>query len=479
MLNLFFKHNKLSKFANNESGLTLPMLGLSFMTIIAFMGLSVDIARLQLVQSRLSFALDAAGLAAGSTFNTTNLTTELNKYMRVNFPANYMGATTPTIHSTVSNDNNIIDLTTSTEMPTIFMGLFGIDKMTITATSQVTRQASGLEVVMALDNTGSMSGSKLTALKAAAASLVNILYGSKTSVPDLWIGLIPFSQTVNIGTGNINWLNEAQYNSLDWGPKSWNGCVMARYNNNYDVLDTPPAPKGTLNNASFFAYNTPSTDNRPYPYDTYYYTSVNEWIVDRNPLTYTNHFNSSRGPNVFCPQTLTPMSGDKTTILNGINSMVAIGMTHVNLGAVWAWRMLSPSWRGLWSGDMATNNLPLDYGTAHMNKATIILTDGQNTMNNEYYTAYGFLSDGNLGTTSNYTAVTKLNDKLLSVCSAMKNKGIYVYTIVLGNPGTSTKNKMKSCATAPNYYFDSPSSSELTSVFNAIADSLSNLRISQ
>jgi hypothetical protein len=109
----------------------------------------------------------------------------------------------------------------------------------------------------------------------------------------------------------------------------------------------------------------------------------------------------------------------------------------------------------------------------------IILTDGENTMSSTIFTAYGYLSDGRLGTTSSSTAVTRLNTRLSNVCTAMKNKGIYVYTIALGNPGTSTVNLLKSCASAPNYFFNSPTSSELTTVFNAIADSLSNLRISQ
>lgn len=469
----------LNRFIKNESGMTAPLLGLSFMTILAFMGLSVDIARLQLVQSRMSFALDAAGLAAGSTFNTTNLTTELNKYMLANFPNGYMNATTPVITSVVSADNNVIDLTAYTEMPTVFMGIFGKHKMEITAASQVTRKATGLEVVMALDNTGSMSGSKLTALKNAATSLVNILYGTDSEVDDLWVGLVPFSQAVNIGPSRSGWLNTAHYNALDWGPKSWDGCVMARYNDGHDMLDTPPASHDSLVDASYLAYYTPSTDNRPYPYNGSNYTDKNKWIVDRDPLTYTSYFSSSRGPNVYCPQELTPMSANKNTVLSGISSMEARGMTHINLGATWAWNMLSPKWRGLWGGDMAADSLPLDYGTARMNKAAIILTDGENTMNNYYYTAYGFLNEGNLGTTSSSYADNKLNDRLSAICTAMKDKGIYVYTIVLGSPGTSTKNLMRSCATADNYFFDSPSSSELTAVFNAIADSLSNLRISQ
>lgn len=466
----------LRRFASDEKGMTLPMLALTFVSVMGFVGTSVDIARLQLVQSRLSFSLDAAGLAAGSTISTSNLNVELTKYMTANFPANYMGAATPSVSSSVSDDNMVIDLAATTTMPTTFMNVFGISQMTLSATSQVTRTSSGLELVLALDNTGSMSGSKLTALKSASTSLVNILYGSQTTVPNLWIGLVPFSQTVNIGTSRTSWIDQTNFTTLNWGPTTWGGCVDARELNNRDKIDDPPTVQ------TYKAYYSPSTDNRPAPYNTSSYTSANKWVTarysDGTPKTYAS-ITSTRGPNAYCPQVMTPMTSNKTTILNAINSMVAVGNTHTNLGALWGWNMLSPRWRGLWGGEMNTNSLPLDYGTKHMNKALILLTDGENTMSNTIFTGYGYLSDGRLGTTSSSAAVTALDSRMATLCTSMKSAGIYIYTIALGNPGTNIQNKLKACASAENYYFNSPSSADLAGVFNQIADSLSSLRVSQ
>ena len=56
------------------------------------------------------------------------------------------------------------------------------------------------------------------------------------------------------------------------------------------------------------------------------------------------------------------------------------GGTTGNLGLAWGWRTISPRWRGLWGGDTPTD-MPLDYGTAYMDKVVVILTDG----NNEFY----------------------------------------------------------------------------------------------
>jgi len=471
-------HSNLQRFAESESGMTLPMLAMMFFSVSGFVGTAVDVARMQLVQSRLSFALDAAGLAAGSTLNTTTLNDEVAKYLNANFPDQYMGASAPNIASTTSQDNMVIDLVATTTMPTTFMGILGIPSITMSAKTQVTRTSSGLELVMALDNTGSMAGSKLTSLKTAATSLVNILYGNKTTVKDLWIGLVPFSQTVNIGTGFSSWIDQTHFATLNWGPTSWGGCVDARDSLSGDKMDTPPTTQ------KFKAYFSPSTDNRPAPYNTSTYTSVNKWVTSRypngTPKTYASGIGTTLGPNAYCPQTLTAMTANKSTILSGISSMAARGNTHVGLGAVWGWNMLSPRWRGLWSAEMNASNLPLDYGTKHMNKALILLTDGENTMSQQIYTAYGYLSDGRLNTTTNSSvAASALNTKLTTVCTAMKQNGIYVYTIALGNPGTTIQNLLKSCASAENYYFNSPSSAELTGVFNSIADSLSNLRVSQ
>ncbi len=479
----------LSRHRKNERGVSAPLLGVIFFTLAAFIGTATDVARLQLVQSRLTFALDAAGLAAGATLNTTDLEEELTKFMSANFPANYMGASTPQITSQISSDNMVLDLTATTTMPTTFMALFGVDTMSVTARSEITRTSSGLELVMALDVTGSMAGSRLTALKNAATSLVNILYGSKTEVEDLWIGLVPFSQAVNVGTSRQStWIDTTHLATLGYGTvspiASWGGCVDARDDSSGDTVDTPPSAQ------KYKVYYSPSTDHRPSPYSPSDYCNgswggcnVNDWVYTWNPNgtpARLNSLSSTRGPNAYCPPVMTPMTGIKTTILSGISSLEARGNTHVNLGAIWAWNMLSPRWRGLWGGEMDTNGLPLDYGTKHMNKAAIILTDGDNTMSQPIYTAYGYLSDGRLGTTSNTTtARSSLNAKLSTVCTAMKNNGIYVYTIVFGSPSTATQNLMKSCASADNYYFLSPTNDELEGVFNAIADSLSNLRVSQ
>lgn len=128
---------------------------------------------------------------------------------------------------------------------------------------------------------------------------------------------------------------------------------------------------------------------------------------------------------------------------------------------------------------MDSNSLPLDYNAPLMNKAVIIMTDGENTMSNSTRTAYWYLSNGRLGTTNQSAAVTALDSRLSQVCTAMKNNNIIVYTVAFNDPGTNVENLLRNCATQPEFYFDSPNGEELQQAFRMIGDSLSNLRVSK
>ena len=120
-----------------------------------------------------------------------------------------------------------------------------------------------------------------------------------------------------------------------------------------------------------------------------------------------------------------------------------------------------------------------------MNKAIILLTDGENVLgtqnnhNGSYYTAYGYLAEGRLGTTNGWTASNRLDDKTAQICENIKERGIRLYTITFQVSSSSTQTLMRECATSPSLYFDSPSNEELTTVFQAIARDLSNLRLSR
>lgn len=469
-----------------QRGSALPIIGLSMTMLIAASGTAIDMGRAQLVQAKLASSLDAAGLAAGASVSTVNLNTETNKYMNANFPSGYMGATLTSATATLNSEGSVITLAATAQVPTTFMKVMHIDNLTVRADAEITRVQKGLELVLVMDNTGSMTQSagggqtKLQAAKNAATTLVNILYGNKTTVPDLWIGLVPFSQAVNIGTTRGSWTANTTFN---WGSDSWGGCVEARGATNRDVTDDPPSVE------LFAKYFAPCN------------TSVNAWFgtnSSRNncatspaaSVRYRTGFGTStHGPNLYCPQAVTPMTQTKNTILNGITAMQAVGGTEIPTGMSWGWRMLSPRWRGLWGGEMNANSLPLDYHAPLMNKAVVLMTDGDNDITDTTYTAYGVANTGGqLGSnplpcsgTNCTVGETRLNTRTTQICSSMKaNDNIIIYTVALGTSiSTNGKNILKGCASKPEYYFESPDSATLQTAFKQIGDSLSNLRVSK
>ena len=510
-MKIFFKLRSVSRlFLKSEQGSALPFIGIGLIMLTGATGTAIDMGRVQVVQTRMQSALDAAGLAVGTELSTANISSETSKYFYANFPANYLGTTISSISAVPNATNSIITLGVAGTVPTTFMKIFGINNVSVSASSQITRSQSGLELVLVMDNTGSMAQSaggsttKIQAAKDAANSLLDILYGSgNNTASNLWVGVVPFSQAVNIGTTHTSWLDSTYDATLNWGPTTWAGCVEARANGasspQYDISDDAPT---TLNNKTLFRqyYSTCNT-NTTYENNAWRGVSPSKTNCQTSgTLAYNTPFsNTTRGPNLYCPQPVTPMVAEKNTVSAAINSMQAVGNTHIDLGLAWGWRMLSPKWRGMWGGEMDTNNLPLDYNTPLMNKVIILMTDGDNTLsgtnaagtataNPGLYSAYGYpdntalaVSGGECTSGGSCTAgQNEINNRTASVCSQIKAQGVIIYTIALGaQVSTTGQNMLKACASSPSYYFLSPTTSNLTSIFQQIGDSLANLRVSQ
>jgi len=461
----------ITRFRRSESGAAMPLIGLSALAMIGAMGLALDAGRGMVARAKLVNALDAAGLAVGARVSTTDYDADALKFVQTNFGTNYDDAKVLSVKTTVSADKSFITLTATASLPTSFMQLFGSTTMNVNAYTEVTRAVTGIELALVLDNTGSMSGS-LSSLKSAANDLVDSIFAGKSTTNNIYVGLVPFSQTVNIGALNTSWVKAGAVAALDWGTTSWAGCVEERPNG-LDQTDDAPKTSGT----QFSPYY--AADDDVYPHYNDWSTTTTVKKNGKNVTTTTYNINSAQGPNVNCPAAITPMTPVKATIKSGISKMTAVGATHINMGAVWGWRMLSPNWRGTWGGDMATYSLPLDYGTKRMTKAVVIMTDGDNTLYDGLYTAYGYPSEGRLGVTSASAGEPKLDARLTAVCGKMKAAGITVFTVAFNNPLSATKTLMQNCATSTSYYFDAGNSTALSNAFKTIGDTLSNLRVSK
>ena len=484
---------RLGAVLRDRRGATAIMFAFMIVPIFASVGLAVDSSLGYLLKSRMSKSLDTAGLAAGRMALDAKAEDIAWSYFSANFHTSPGGAVDrANFRFDLSEDRRFVTLSAVGETPTLFMRVFGRDKMTVSARTRIRRETTGMEIALVLDNTGSMWGSKYTALRASAFDLISILYGTETEMENLWVSLVPYTATVNIGNTRTSWLRTDDRvrnasTSDDFPAASpWRGCVMARATPS-DTGDTPPTGNSTRFTSYYYAATTRTQDNNWPPMVTS--------IADQNLGVEANR-NTARSPNLGCASPIVPLTKSRATIEAGLAAMGPIhrGGTTGNLGLSWGWRAISPSWRGLWGGE-TPSDMPLDYGTPFMDKVVVILTDGENQFHDQDtgsgtpasdFTAYGRIEAlvGATGTDDQKRTAGRviLDNRMTGTCAAMKAEGIRIYTIVFGlTPGTAAHTRIsalyRGCASNPAMYYDAVTNAQLRDAFRSIGGELANLRI--
>ena len=443
---------------HDHRGAVAIVIGLCILPLFAVMGLSVDGARGYTAKSKLQGAVDAAALAGGKAHSANEADPEVlaRMYFDANYQEHFLDGTLTSFSAVIDNTTELMTVQAETAIPTTFMSLFGLDTMSIAAEAIVATAHTGLELALVVDVTGSMNWSdssgdvKIESLKTAGHTLLEALYGNATSLPDVWISLIPYRAAVNIGD-RPSWLTG--YSAADFSPDTWRGCVEAR-DAPLDQNDT--APVGSTSRFSPFHWQSG--------------VAWNYW-----PPVEFDH----SGPNWFCPvNEITPLTDQRGTIETAIDALDARsgGGTQTSVGMVWGWRTISPSWQGLWQGP-TPNDRPLDYDEPNMIKAIVFMTDGIADIGWEK-TAYGFLSEGRLGTTNESVAEAEINTRLSAICEAAKTEGVLVFSVMFAISDPSIEATYQDCASQPSFFFNSPTGDELESAFRQIGRRLAALRLS-
>ncbi|MBV1887208.1 MAG: hypothetical protein KUG61_09000, partial [Parvibaculaceae bacterium] len=414
------------RWMRQEAGNVAIIFALAIVPIIGGVGASVDISRAYIVKSRLNQALDAAGLAVGSLigYSDAELTAKAQAFFDANYPASKLGVAADV---TIRQHDGIVIVEGTAKVQTVMVGFIGVSEIEVGATVEITRESKGLEVVLVLDNTGSMaSNGKLSAMKSAATEMVEILFGSETQPEKLKVGLVPFAAGVNLGsdfidsghmdTAGISSTHGENFTSPTnvWDlygnlrNRSWEGCVETRPYP-YDETDAiPSSSNGDTLWVPWFAPDEPDKGG------TYYNNYLNDGFksnskasVDKRQRKTGKYKNkkvssNSKGPAYGCDiPPVTALTNHRDIVEDGIDDLVADGYTHIPIGLAWGWRLLSPQ---------APFTEGVSYEDDEYTKAIILLTDGQNVLgamnnhNGKRYTAYGFLPEERLGTDSSWQA---------------------------------------------------------------------------
>ncbi|MEE4237255.1 MAG: TadE/TadG family type IV pilus assembly protein [Anderseniella sp.] len=513
----------LKRFLRNSSGNLGAVVALSVAPLMMAGGAAVDYGNWVSVQARLQAAVDAAALAAGREANLSDedLQTVAVNYFNANFgtPRN-IGQ--PEMTLTVKD--NAIRVDAHVEVDNYLMKAIGINSQVVATFAEVSKEATNLDVVLVFDNTGSMAQEqRLSTLKVAANDFVEILFGPRQTASTLKVGVVPFSQFVNVGpdkagaswvdTGGEHKFSQANFKQTGWHnwmawqnvtklsrKHTWAGCVEAR-EGALAVSDTepnpavpetlfPPAfapdePGKVAENQSCYGADGTKQDcgwTTKYRYFNSYMTDtgadgdLDDMQRDTRKYRRNRADPASRGPNQGCNiQPIRALTNEKAPVLATIKGMKADGYTHVAEGVGWGLRVLSP-------GEPFTEGRPYSSETT---KAMVLLTDGENTFENQpnhnlsTYTAYGYLAQERLGTTNYWTGVKKQNALLSEACANVKAEDIVVYSFAYNVPSATQRQLIKDCASDPEKYFDPPTNEALVQNFQQIADELRRLHLSK
>ncbi|NBB16877.1 pilus assembly protein TadG [Caulobacter sp. SLTY] len=480
----------------------------------------LDVNRASTEKRSLQDALDAAAIYAARSKATTDAEIQvigqrtLVAQLGTLQDARLVGST----FKLTGNGGAAVSATAQVEVKPIIANLWLQRDMLVGAKSEVLRSMNKIELALVLDNTGSMSGSKLTNLKVAAKNLIDTLAASaaRSAEPNpVKIGIVPFSQAVKVGSAyrSQSWIDQSgaapinkeiffdratgaavnanRFTLLSQMGVSWGGCVETRAQP-YDVQDTAPTTgtPATLY-TPYFAPDEPDSRSKSGNANGDFGNFANDYLPDeqfsasdwRIPQGFVGKYDqaptgSGRGPNRGCDmQPIMRLTNNWSGLKSLVDGMVATGNTNIPLGAAWGWNLLSPA--GPFSDGAA-------YGTPKLSKIMLIMTDGDNVMstagndNESNYNSLGYIWQGRLGITNGGEGArtNRMDKRLELLCQNAKAKGVIIYTVRV-EVKTGASPLLRNCATSPDRYFDVQDSDELNNVFQTIAGEISNLRISR
>jgi Flp pilus assembly protein TadG len=483
--------NSFNRFKADQRGNVAMMFGGMAIPMFLLMGGAVDIGRWMQARRQTQEAVDAAVLAGlrkyqdsssqdGAKDKAQAYALEVYKYNVQERNAN-VGASniTDSLNFELIDNNTSMKTNGDIEMNMSFLPLAGINSMYVLKNNgselPVSKTAIGkntgtsLEISVMIDVTGSMcqpvnsSGckrststtTKLYSVQEAAKSLVDIVVWDDQTQYTSKIALVPFSETVNLGTAAL--ANAARGTLATTKPTN---CTTGatKYS---PLLSTGPT---TCVSAEYSASTLAVTERLGA-----------QAYTDASPSSApVGRYYDPDGKALPTAAVAAPLSNDKTKLKTAIDALEAAGGTAGHIGTAWAWYMLSPNFNTLWSSSVnfarpySDTKVKNSKGGFALRKIAILMTDGEynlqycNGLNSTYFDGTNEPKCPTGAKNGNSQAQAS------SLCTNMKAAGIEVYTVG-AQVSEASKTFLKSCATSPENYYDATDNNKLKQAFIDIA----------
>ena len=188
----------------DRSGNTLAIVAASTVPLMALIGGGVDISRAYMAKTQLQAACDAGALAGRRAMSSSgdygsSERAKADAMFNFNFDADNFEAT-DTSFVTNANDEGQVRGTASTTMPTAVMKIFGKETVELNVGCMAELQLANTDIMFVLDTTGSMAGSRITALREAVRDFHKTIDAAvNNDSVRVRYGFVPYSMTVNVG----------------------------------------------------------------------------------------------------------------------------------------------------------------------------------------------------------------------------------------------------------------------------------------
>jgi Flp pilus assembly protein TadG len=309
------------RWRRDERGNVAMIFALVSVVFFGAAGAAIDYSRASAAQADLQRAADSAAMLAAKSYGAGSVSSMSNDKALAYIKGTFDLSGIENLSASIQFLTDKAVVTVSGTVRTTLAGLLGLNEVPVRTVSEV-MYGGKLEVVLVLDNTGSMAGAKISNLTLAARRFIEDMQNAIPS-GNLKIGLVPFDTGVRAPVSSAWWIKRDRR-------RPGTDCLWDRVSP-YDVDDTTPS------------------ETLP---DTMFTPDENRSSCELAPMI--------------------PLTKDFAALQSGVARMSAVGNTNLTIGLAWGLHMLTAT-------EPMTEAVPA--GTKGTDKFLIFMTDGENTAN--------------------------------------------------------------------------------------------------
>lgn len=398
----------ITRFSDDDSGNVTIFSVFMVVLILTITGASVDIMRFEAVRAKMQSTMDRAVLAAADLDQEQDPQAVVIDYMTKAGIEDVLGSVT------VDQGLNYRTVTAqgTTDLNTIFLHMSGMDTLTAPALSSAEEKISNVEISVVLDVSGSMGGSRIENMRAAAAEFIDTVIQDTGEGSGLTtVSLVPYNATVNLGDTVSEYFTLTSLFGSDpngnqnngWGNGDQDAPGGSLCHNNAENYDEGQASASCTSDT---ATPPPAAYSSCVSFEASDFKSVS--ISPDQMLTRLGHFDrystNTSSTSIGSPwcktgntSAIMVHSADRTALKAHINSLNAGGNTAIDLGMKWGVALLDSATRPA-VAQMATDghvpteasSRPAAYDDPEAIKFVVVMTDGENTTQYDLKSKYKY-----------------------------------------------------------------------------------------